>query len=195
LNNHLEISRPGRDTVDAGQGDVWDGKREGRSIRKVHCGWVVEVPSHGARLGVKEALQVEHSISQTVTGLTVGATYRVGFDMAGNPDGGPTTKSLEVDLNGIAQDTATFDTTGKSHSAMGWTSMGFDFTATSASELLAFVSTTSGFSGNDTFPGAFGPALDNVSINAVPEPLTLSIFGAGLAGMAALRRRRKDAKA
>jgi hypothetical protein len=36
--------------------------------------------------------------------------------------------------------------------------------------------------------------LDNVSVDAiaaVPEPLTLSIFGAGLAGMAAMRRRKK----
>jgi len=32
---------------------------------------------------------------------------------------------------------------------------------------------------------------DNLRVNAVPEPLTLSLFGAGLAGAAALRRRGK----
>jgi hypothetical protein len=40
-------------------------------------------------------------------------------------------------------------------------------------------------------PAALGVALPFQSI--VPEPLTLSIFGAGLAGVAALRRRRKKA--
>lgn len=132
------------------------------------------------------------SISQTVTGLTVGTRYRISFDIAGNPDGGPAIKSLEVDLDGMSQDTELFDTTGMSKSAMGWSSRSFDFTATNASQLLAFVSTTTANSGNSTYPQAFGPALDNVSIQSVPEPLTLSLFGAGLAGASALRRRRKN---
>lgn len=139
------------------------------------------------------------SISQTITGLAIGGVYRISFDMAGNPAGGPSIKTMDVDLDGVTQTLATFDTTGKSLGAMGWTSMSFDFTAANTSELLAFVSTTTGFSGNDTYPQAFGPALDNVSIatlraprQAVPEPLTLSIFGAGLAGTAALRRRRQN---
>ena len=34
-----------------------------------------------------------------------------------------------------------------------------------------------------------------VRTESVPEPLTLSLFGAGLAGAAALRRRRKASKA
>jgi hypothetical protein len=43
--------------------------------------------------------------------------------------------------------------------------------------------------------GNIGNLLDNVSISAVPEPFTLSIFGAGLAGATALRRRKKAQKA
>ena len=43
--------------------------------------------------------------------------------------------------------------------------------------------------------------LDNVSVDllsravAVPEPMTLSLFGAGIVGIASLRRRKKAAKA
>src|SRR6185312_15219346 len=95
------------------------------------------------------------SISQSITGLNVGAKYRIIFDIASNPDGGPTVKSLDVLLDGISKDTESFDTTGTSKSAMGWSTRSFDFTATSTSQLLAFVSTTTANSGNGTYPFAF----------------------------------------
>jgi hypothetical protein len=41
--------------------------------------------------------------------------------------------------------------------------------------------------------GQTGPATTTTTTNNVPEPITLSLFGAGLAGAAALRRRRKKA--
>jgi PEP-CTERM motif len=47
------------------------------------------------------------------------------------------------------------------------------------------VDTNNAASGNDF-------ALDNIAVNAVPEPLTLSLFGAGIIGVAGLRRRRKN---
>jgi len=40
-----------------------------------------------------------------------------------------------------------------------------------------------------------GPAVDDQAVDPIPEPLTLSLFGAGLAGAVAIRRRRKTSKA
>ena len=40
----------------------------------------------------------------------------------------------------------------------------------------------------------FTVGIANVASNEVPEPLTLSLFGAGLIGAASLRRRRQDGR-
>ncbi|MDQ7250174.1 choice-of-anchor C family protein [Dongia sedimenti] len=94
------------------------------------------------------------SISRELTGLTAGREYTVTFDMAGNPDGGPTVKSLKIEVGGASAD-YDFDTTGHSKADMGWQTKSFTFVATSDTETLTFTSLT---------PGAYGPALDNVSI-------------------------------
>jgi choice-of-anchor C domain-containing protein len=141
------------------------------------------------------------SISQTLTGLTVGAKYQISFDMAGNPDGNPTNKSLDVALDGITAYSATFDVSGHSNGAMGWATNTFDFTATGTSQLLAFVSTTTQDSGNGTYPFAFGPALDNVNLtqlaqsapSPVPEPATWAMLLLGLFGIGFAATRRKPA--
>ncbi len=141
------------------------------------------------------------TVEQTLTGLTNGNVYRIYFDMAGNPDNGPTDKTLKV--------TASLDTTnytftvpgGADHSNMGWVTNTFIFTATGSSATLAFTSTvTSG--GSTEYPAAFGPALDNVKIvevpfvAEVPLPGTLPLMLGGLSGLGAVyfgRKRRKAA--
>jgi hypothetical protein len=57
---------------------------------------------------------------------------------------------------------------------------------------LTFASTTVGFSGNSDFPSAFGPALDNVSVTAVPEPATWAMMILGFFGLGFVARRRKS---
>jgi hypothetical protein len=74
-----------------------------------------------------------------------------------------------------------FDTTGHTRPNMGWSTRTYFFTASSASTSLTFASATG---------DAFGPALDNVRLEAVPEPGTL-LLGSGISALV-LRRRRKS---
>jgi len=93
------------------------------------------------------------AISQMFTTVP-GHTYTVAFDMAGNPAGAPTVKTLTVDAGSLPT-TYTFDTTGKTLTNMGWQPQTYSFTATGTSTTVTFTSMDSGF---------YGPALDNVMI-------------------------------
>ncbi len=103
------------------------------------------------------------TLIQSISGFTVGQKYRLSFLMAGNPEGGPSTKSLRVSI-GTAQRDFTFEGAGRSAGNMGWSGRYLDFTATNATLTLAFTGL------NDSLWGA---ALDAVSVGE--PPLELSI--------------------
>jgi choice-of-anchor C domain-containing protein len=111
---------------------------------------------------------------------TPGATYKVSFYLAGNPDGGPNPKQLLVTTVGSTP--YNFDASGTNRGAMGWTPETFAFTATSASTTLSFDSQTAGY---------YGPAIGEVSVSQTPLPPTVFLLGSGLAGLGMLRFRRK----
>jgi len=98
--------------------------------------------------------------------------------MAGNPDGGPTIKTMDVSaIGGTTQTQAfSFDITGKSRAQMGWTPHEWTFVADADLTTLRFMSTTI-----DT-PG-WGPALDMVSVVPVPAAVLLGMLGLGAAGL------------
>ncbi|MFM2027034.1 MAG: hypothetical protein RLZZ339_1751 [Cyanobacteriota bacterium] len=125
------------------------------------------------------------SISQVIN-TEIGKTYRVTFDLAGNPTAPPDTKLMQVSAAGAFQDFS-FDITGKSTTNMGWVSKSWDFTATGTTTTLQFSGINS---------GAAGAALDNVSVmlsstpptpTSIPEPssilglLSLGVLGIGSA--------------
>jgi hypothetical protein len=109
------------------------------------------------------------AIAQTFDTIA-GSTYIVEFDMAGNPDGAPLIKSLQIAADGQFAD-FTFDNTGTSRAAMGYEHHSFSFVADDASATLSFTNTTANI--------FFGAVIDNVSV-AVPEPASVAAFGAAL---------------
>jgi hypothetical protein len=132
------------------------------------------------------------ALSQTINGLTIGASYTLTFDYAGAQQttySGDTTEGWQVSLGSETHTTATL--TNLSHGFTGWFSATMNFTATSTSEVLSFLA-TGGPSGSQP-PFVL---LDNVALNlSVPEPMTLSVFGIGLVGAAAWKRRKASKKA
>lgn len=113
-----------------------------------------------------------------------GQTYSVSFDIAGNPDGAPVMKMLTASVDGTTF-SPTFTTTGDSRSSMGWTPETFTFVANSSMSTLTFASDVG---------DAYGPALDNIGVSAVPLPASLPMFAAGLLGLGGLAwmRRRQS---
>ncbi|OYQ25675.1 hypothetical protein CHU93_13160 [Sandarakinorhabdus cyanobacteriorum] len=121
-------------------------------------------------------------IFQRLTGLTVGRTYRVGFDVAGNPFGGPATYGFGTTTSGAQVTNFTVDVTAaNSPTNMGWGRRFVTFVAVANNQNFSFIGRTD---------GPFGAVIDNVTITAVPEPKgwALLIMGFGLVGVAARRR-------
>jgi hypothetical protein len=125
-------------------------------------------------------------IQQTINNLVVGKTYQLSFDWAAAQQAGyygPTTENWIVSLGN-----QTFSTPILSNPNQGfqdWRQQIFNYTATSTSEVLSFLA-----AGTPTGLPPFS-LLDNVQLNAVPEPDSLALMFAGLGLLAVSSRRRR----
>lgn len=178
------ISNPGGFTTLGAGSTAIDGwtVSPGAGIDYIGTYWVA---ADGARSIDLSALGMGGIFQDIVT--VPGSTYRLSFAMAGNPEGGPTMKSMLVSA-GATNQTFTFDITGHSKPAMGWQTFSMHFVASAATSRIEFLSL------NNT---ATGPTLDAVGVelvqgmNTVPEPATFALFGGGLGLVGLIARRRR----
>jgi hypothetical protein len=143
-------------------------------------------PDGGNFVGQDGAYQ-DQPIQQTVSGLTVGQQYSVSFYWAAaQQEGytGATTEQWQVSLGSETETTAA-TLSIPSMGFSGWQQTTLTFTADSTSDVLSFLAfgTPSGVP-----PFAL---LDGVDMEAVPEPSTVLLLGAGLAGLGLLQLRRR----
>ncbi|HME83412.1 MAG TPA: choice-of-anchor C family protein [Roseiarcus sp.] len=118
-------------------------------------------------------------VTQTLS-LTSGKTYRLSFDLSGNPDGFPTSKSVTVSVGSLDQ-TYTYDIGSNSHADMMYQLISTVFVAGSTNT-LSFLSNDVG--------SPYGPVIGGVSVTAVPEPSAWAMMLAGFAGLGFLGFRR-----
>ncbi|MGB9620641.1 MAG: PEP-CTERM sorting domain-containing protein, partial [Armatimonadota bacterium] len=116
----------------------------------------------------------------------------VRFALAGNPDVQPRVTTVRSWVNDgsttFAYQDFNYTVNGQTRPSMGWTYVSWVFTAQSALTTLGFTSLDPYF--DEEWEYSFGPALDDVSVTAIPEPATLALVGLGLIAAGFLRRRR-----
>ena len=126
------------------------------------------------------------SISQTISGLTIGTNYLLSFDWATGQlqsRSGATTDNVLATLGGQSFQTATV--ADASQSSTPWLTQTFLYRATATTETLTFLAQGT--------PSGLPPmvALDGVSLVAAPEPASIAMFGTALAVLGFFYRRQR----
>jgi len=136
-------------------------------------------------------------IYQTVTITSgQGGLYRLKFLMSGSwhPGDASNDRTMLVEIldssnNPVLSQTATHPAA----SGYTWTPFSYDITLAPGTYIVAFESTTSSPAYSDwgLAEDSVGARLDGVSLELVPEPMSSMILGSGLAGLLAVRKRRR----
>jgi choice-of-anchor C domain-containing protein len=182
-------------TLNAGSGALSGWTIDGGSIDWINGYWQAAAGTHSIDLdGLARG-----AVSQVIN-TTIGATYKLSFSYAGNPDHGGYVHDMLVDIrgdgdaSGIYSSSFNFDTTGRTHIDMGWTASGdVIFVADSTTTRLSFESLS-------TNACCWGVALDDIVVEQVggpggaenapvSAPAGLPLLIGAIGGLAYLRRR------
>ncbi len=125
------------------------------------------------------------TLSQTITGLTIGTSYNLQFyQAAGQQRGttGATTERWQVTFGTQTLNSALMN--NASQGTVGWNLVSLTFLATTTSQALTFLAVGT--------PGGQPPVvlLDGLTL-AVPEPSSLALLAMAALSLVAVRRRRK----
>jgi len=158
----------------------------------------------------------ERAFYQTITGLTVGQTYQLTFWQAAGQQSGFTGATTEQWIVSLGTSALTYTVNNTTHQATyhnadanastvathlmntpsggvyNWEQVTINLVADSTTDILSFLAWGNGGSTINQPPTVF---LAGINSPKVPEPMTLSLFTAGLAGLALRRRALKKMKA
>jgi hypothetical protein len=172
----LGISNGGWSAFNSSAIDGWDGER-------IEI-WNNKAP--GAYEGNQFAeLNADPNIGDLFTlyqvfNTVIGQTYDYSFAYRARQNDSEEFNFFVGDSSIVPQDATSFLI--NDHTTSQWDLFTGSFTALSTESQIFFSSTNT---------GTFGNFIDDVNVTAVPEPGTLALFGLGLAGLCASRRRQK----
>lgn len=119
------------------------------------------------------------AISQAFTSLSAGSEYLLRFQYSPRINVAAASNTIAAYWNGVQLGSFT----GQGGNANSWNEFSFRVRAIAGSNSLGF-----GALGTSD---SLGGALDNVRLNAIPEPASLGLALAGVAGVLLMRRRRQ----
>lgn len=175
------------ETLNAGSSVIAPWTVDSGSIDLVNSYWVPNSDPNSIDLAGNEPGKISQPIS-----TDIGGTYELSFYMAGNPDQ-PGVKTLEIYWDGSQlTPSQTFDSTGHSLGAMGWTKITIpNLVATKTQTTISFE--------NEAPNNAYGVALDDISVVRtdipVPEFPTMALPAGliiGLVGTVLFMQRSKE---
>lgn len=123
-------------------------------------------------------------LEQTLMATPAGQTATIDFELSGNPDGGPGTKTLMVSAGGTSTMYTYTVTASNSRANMMYVPESFSFIETGAPVVLSFTS-------DDPATSPFGPVIGDVAPAPVPEASPWSMMAASGVALLGIRLRKK----
>ena len=158
-----------------GTGNVW--QVTGGSVDVIGNYWVPPTAGGGS---VDLDGNVPGGISQSFSAPA--GSYNLYFYLSGNPDGSPSTKSLNLSVGNISNQLFTYTVTGDK-SNMNYVLEHVVFTSAGGTNTLSFLSQDK--------DSPFGPVVGGISISAVPEPASWMMLILGFGGIGMMLRSRR----